>query len=341
MYLIEYRPARPHGVRRSRLRPARAAARPEPVVDPERARRGHERRAGDARRSTDGRWAYTLYDGTEHPFVHALDTDRRTAVCIDLDDLTRAWGCGARAARRAARRGGRRGGCSRGSTRDAPRDRRSRERAAERSAEATAGTLRGCRSPRPPPRCSCWRRVRPATDRTRTPPHVSLGQSKDDHQARLRRRAVTGRRARTQFYGETLGLRPRRARPDRLLGGRDVSRHLEPERFGMEFAPQKNAHLALHVDDVAAARAELGSRRASASPGDILDTGVCPWRSSPTRDGNDLMLHHRYAPLRVSAIPLRLPACACRRVQLPHRDGSSRPAAGGRECAGRAAEMSW
>ena len=42
--------------------------------------------------SLDGRWAYTLYDSPEHPFVHALDTARRTAVCIDLDDLPRAWG---------------------------------------------------------------------------------------------------------------------------------------------------------------------------------------------------------------------------------------------------------
>jgi hypothetical protein len=33
----------------------------------------------------EGRWAYTLYDGAEHPFVHALDTERRTAVCIDLE----------------------------------------------------------------------------------------------------------------------------------------------------------------------------------------------------------------------------------------------------------------
>jgi hypothetical protein len=33
----------------------------------------------------DGRWAYTLYASEEHPFVHALDTERRTAVCIDLD----------------------------------------------------------------------------------------------------------------------------------------------------------------------------------------------------------------------------------------------------------------
>lgn len=39
----------------------------------------------------DGRWAYTLYQSTEHPFVHALDTERRTAVCIDLDDLNQVW----------------------------------------------------------------------------------------------------------------------------------------------------------------------------------------------------------------------------------------------------------
>jgi hypothetical protein len=39
--------------------------------------------------STDGRWAYTLYDGGgDHPFVHALDTSGRTARCIDLDSLS-------------------------------------------------------------------------------------------------------------------------------------------------------------------------------------------------------------------------------------------------------------
>lgn len=38
--------------------------------------------------SADGRWAYTLYTGSEHPFVHALDTIGRTARCIDLGTLT-------------------------------------------------------------------------------------------------------------------------------------------------------------------------------------------------------------------------------------------------------------
>jgi len=38
--------------------------------------------------SKDGRWVYTLYGGGEHPFVHALDTKKAHAVCIDLP---KAW----------------------------------------------------------------------------------------------------------------------------------------------------------------------------------------------------------------------------------------------------------
>ncbi len=34
--------------------------------------------------SLDGRWAYTLYARQNEPFVHALDTVRREAYCIDL-----------------------------------------------------------------------------------------------------------------------------------------------------------------------------------------------------------------------------------------------------------------
>jgi hypothetical protein len=34
--------------------------------------------------SSDGRWAYTLYQGSHHSFVHALDTEARKAVCVDL-----------------------------------------------------------------------------------------------------------------------------------------------------------------------------------------------------------------------------------------------------------------
>jgi hypothetical protein len=60
---------------------------PDAVVDPrqpDEAMNGHPlTRAA----SPDGRWAYTLYEGADHPFVHALDTVNRDARCIDLDWL--------------------------------------------------------------------------------------------------------------------------------------------------------------------------------------------------------------------------------------------------------------
>jgi hypothetical protein len=59
-----------------------------PIVDPH--ERDEQMRGSPLSRATspDGRWAYTLYDGAGGtPFVHALDTVRRTARCIDLDPL--------------------------------------------------------------------------------------------------------------------------------------------------------------------------------------------------------------------------------------------------------------
>jgi hypothetical protein len=60
---------------------------PKPIVDPrepDEAMNGHPLTRAT---SPDGRWAYTLYEGAEHPFVHALDTSGRSARCIDLDWL--------------------------------------------------------------------------------------------------------------------------------------------------------------------------------------------------------------------------------------------------------------
>jgi predicted enzyme related to lactoylglutathione lyase len=62
----------------------------------------------------------------------------------------------------------------------------------------------------------------------------------------------------------------------------------------MEFAPQKLAHPALHVDDVAAARAELEAKGVEFN-GDTFDSGVCHMAFMTDPDGNDLMLHNRYA----------------------------------------------
>jgi hypothetical protein len=61
---------------------------PKPIVDP---REPDEKMGGfPVTRATgpDGRWVYTLYEGGEHPFVHALDTTGRSARCIDLDALS-------------------------------------------------------------------------------------------------------------------------------------------------------------------------------------------------------------------------------------------------------------
>ena len=97
------------------------------------------------------------------------------------------------------------------------------------------------------------------------------------------------------FYVDTLGLRPDDNARFEMWAGDTCFAIWEPERLGMQFAAQKNAHPALHVDDVAAARAELEEKGVTFT-GDILDTGVCHMAFFTDPDGNDLMLHHRYAP---------------------------------------------
>ena len=97
------------------------------------------------------------------------------------------------------------------------------------------------------------------------------------------------------FYVDTLGLRPDdKARFEFWLGDTCFT-IWEPERQGRPFAPQKNAHAALHVDDVAAARAELEAKGVE-FVGETFDTGVCHMAFFTDPDGNDLMLHHRYKP---------------------------------------------
>jgi catechol 2,3-dioxygenase-like lactoylglutathione lyase family enzyme len=97
------------------------------------------------------------------------------------------------------------------------------------------------------------------------------------------------------FYVETLGLRPDDNAHTEVWAGETCLSIWEPSKFGMEFSPQKNAHVALHVDDVAATRAELESQGVTFT-GDTLDTGVCHMALFVDPDGNDLMLHSRYAP---------------------------------------------
>ena len=97
------------------------------------------------------------------------------------------------------------------------------------------------------------------------------------------------------FYVDTLGLKPDDNSRFEFWLGDTCFGIWEPAKFGMEFTPQKNAHPALHVEDVAAARSELEGKGVEFF-GDILDTGVCHMAFFTDPDGNDLMLHSRYAP---------------------------------------------
>ena len=101
-------------------------------------------------------------------------------------------------------------------------------------------------------------------------------------------------RSRT-FYLDTLGLRPDPHGRFEFWAGETCFGIWEPSKFGMSFQPQKNAHPALHVDDVEAARSELEAKGVVFF-GDTLDTGVCQMALFADPDGNDLMLHRRYAP---------------------------------------------
>ncbi len=59
-----------------------------PVIDPDEAGQPMTGKPVTRTMSPDGRWAYTLYQGSdEGPFVHALDTSGRSAKCVDLDGL--------------------------------------------------------------------------------------------------------------------------------------------------------------------------------------------------------------------------------------------------------------
>jgi predicted enzyme related to lactoylglutathione lyase len=102
------------------------------------------------------------------------------------------------------------------------------------------------------------------------------------------------------FYGETLGL-PRSVHvPDRGFAefetGNLTLSLIDPAKMGMEHRTGHNT-IALHVDDVAAARATLESRGVEFHS-EIFDSGVCHMTFFSDSEGNDLMLHHRYAPRR-------------------------------------------
>jgi predicted enzyme related to lactoylglutathione lyase len=100
------------------------------------------------------------------------------------------------------------------------------------------------------------------------------------------------------FYGTTLGLQRSAHSSERGFAefetGTVTLGVIEPAKMGLEHHANHNA-IALHVDDVTAARATLIERGVQFA-GDTLDTGVCHMSFFADPDGNALMLHHRYAP---------------------------------------------
>jgi predicted enzyme related to lactoylglutathione lyase len=102
----------------------------------------------------------------------------------------------------------------------------------------------------------------------------------------------------SEFYADVLGLQ-RSKRWGNMPAGEFETGSLtiavmQSDAFGLEF--QRHPHpIALHVDDVEAARGELEAQGV-VFQADTMDSGVCHMAHFSDPDGNALMLHHRYAP---------------------------------------------
>ncbi len=97
------------------------------------------------------------------------------------------------------------------------------------------------------------------------------------------------------FYRDVLGLRPDEHAEYEFWAGDTCFGIWEPERMGMPFLAQAGNPWPLGVDDVPATRAALEAKGVTFF-GDTLDTGVCHMAFFADPDGNQLMLHKRYAP---------------------------------------------
>jgi predicted enzyme related to lactoylglutathione lyase len=100
-----------------------------------------------------------------------------------------------------------------------------------------------------------------------------------------------------EFYGGTLGLE-HSGDYGRIPGGEFETGNLtlqvlDAAAIGREFAPS-GSPVALRVDDVEAARAELQDQGVEFL-GDTIDSGVCLQAPFKDPDGNVLILHRRYA----------------------------------------------
>jgi predicted enzyme related to lactoylglutathione lyase len=101
-----------------------------------------------------------------------------------------------------------------------------------------------------------------------------------------------------RFYGEVLGLEAGKrwgSMPGaEFQAGNLTLAIMDPTAFGQEFKPH-GLPIALQVDDVAAARERLEAAGVKFVT-DIIDSGVCHQAIFLDPAGNQLDLHHRYAP---------------------------------------------
>jgi catechol 2,3-dioxygenase-like lactoylglutathione lyase family enzyme len=101
----------------------------------------------------------------------------------------------------------------------------------------------------------------------------------------------------TGFYRDTLGLQQMSEGgwPEFQLGENVSLCLIDPTNIGSTFQGPHTAHIALRVPNVEETRSELESRGVTFD-GETLDTGVCHMAFFRDPDGNQLMLHRRYAP---------------------------------------------
>jgi catechol 2,3-dioxygenase-like lactoylglutathione lyase family enzyme len=100
------------------------------------------------------------------------------------------------------------------------------------------------------------------------------------------------------WYRDTLGLplsRDDQGFPEFKLGDNGFLYLLSLEAIGSAFRGPHDAGFALRVPDVHEARTELEGRGIVFN-GDTLDTGVCHMAFFADPDGNQMLLHRRYAP---------------------------------------------
>jgi predicted enzyme related to lactoylglutathione lyase len=101
-----------------------------------------------------------------------------------------------------------------------------------------------------------------------------------------------------EFYGDVLGLVRSKKWGDmparEYETGSLTIAVMQSDAFGVEFGAHSHP-IALHVDDVHAARKELEAKGVEFT-GEVMDSGVCFMAHFADPDGNRLMLHHRYAP---------------------------------------------